>query len=181
MSVTPTHEPATNAGPPDRPRRAWLWLVAAFASFLAIGVAVILLAGSSGPTYAWELNGSFEEEGGGPPARPVSDRPVDDEGFVFASNRGGLGLDVDLGESYTVEMRVRMDGPAPEWIKLIDFKDRWADAGLYVYGGSKLNLVVKIACPAGVDRVLEVTRDAVALRRRFAWARILASDCESVE
>jgi hypothetical protein len=137
---------------PSRTRHVWPWFLAAAAGVLAVGLVLFFMVGSTGPTYAWELNGSFEEEGGGPLARSVSDKPVDAEGFVFNGRSGGLGLDVDLGESYTIEMRVRLDeGFAPRWVKVLDFKDRWSDAGLYVQEGSKLSVVPKISCPPGVQ------------------------------
>ena len=152
MSTTAPTEPAAPVDQQRPTMRVWPLLAAATVALLAVGAALIFLLGSDGPTYAWELNGSFEEEGDGQPARSVSDKAIDAQGFVFTGRSGGLGLDVDLGASYIIEMRVRLDeGSVPRWVKLLDFKDRWSDAGLYVYEGSKLNVVVKSPCPAGVE------------------------------
>lgn len=133
-------------------RKRSRWPLAAAALLVvvaAVGVAIYFTAGSSNePTYAWEFNGTFEEEGGGPAARSLGET-FGDEGFMFEPSTG-LSLDVDLGKGYTIETRLRMDDDNPQdrrrYAKLFDFKDRIPDAGLYVYQERQLLFYFSKGC-----------------------------------
>ena len=150
MSTTMTPTDATEAAAPPRQRRRWVWIAAAVALAAVFGVALALLVGSDGPTYAYELNGSLEEEGGGP-ALTALGGTLGAEGYVFEFNQG-LALNADLGESYDIEMRVRVDETRPNpWVKVLDFRDRVSDAGLYIHDWTALQFYFTEACPGNTD------------------------------
>jgi hypothetical protein len=128
-------EPAKPASP--RPRRfAILILVAAGLTLVLVIVSLAMReSGDDGFTHVYELNGSLEDDRGGP-ALAATGGTVGPDGFLF--ERGdGLTANVDLGESYTIEFRVRID----EWdhaAKLLDFHDLGDDSGFYVFEEARL-------------------------------------------
>ena len=142
--------PETTAAPQETKSR-WpfaVGLVAALVAVVAVAAAVIYLVADSGdePTYAYELDGNLEEEGGAPAAVSLGGT-VGAEGYTLGPNEG-LTLDVDLGESYTIETRLRMDeaDSFATWAKIFDYRDLTSDAGLYVHGQDKLQFYFVEGC-----------------------------------
>ena len=132
----------------QRRRSWWRWAAAAVVIAGAVALLFAFAAGSESPTHAYELNGSLEDEYGGPPLVELGGT-LGAEGYSFVS-RGGLQLDVDLGESYTIETRVRTNtaGSSNGWVKLFDFKDGVSDGGIYIFGGYQLAFGPKEPCPS---------------------------------
>lgn len=158
MSITSVSAPESEVTR-HRARRVWLWVLAAAAAAVTIGVVLVLMVGSEEPTYAYELNRSLDEEGGGPPVRAVGPGEVrfGETGYLFGP-MGGLAVDLDLGESYTVEMRVRLD-TARRWVKVFDFADRFGDAGLYLQDGTLFHFAFQPEwCPTGVEDISQGCR-----------------------
>lgn len=142
---------------PGRVGRIWRWTLALVAAAGTIALVLILMGGSGGTSYAYELNGGFDEEGGAAPARPISDDGTfANDGYAFGWD-GAMALDVDLGENYEIEMRVRIDD-RNRWIKVLDFKDRSSDAGLYLYDAEQLKFWFAETCPDGVTDIVQGCR-----------------------
>ena len=132
-------------------RAGWRTAAIAFAAIIlvvgaVVGMAALIrngaddVAGSGDePTYAYELNGTLEEEGGGPAAVALGGT-VGADGYSFDRNEG-LALNVDLGKDYTIETRLRIDDPGgigEQWAKILDFRDLADDGGLYLHNTENL-------------------------------------------
>ena len=84
-------------------------------------------------TLVYALDGTLDEAGGATPLLSLGG-VLTELGYGFGPNEG-LALETGLTESYTIEMRFQIDQAAEEGrgMKLLDFRDRSAEAGLYVY------------------------------------------------
>lgn len=102
-------------------------------------------------TRVYELDGNFEDAFGGPPL-VATGGSFGAEGFVFEPG-DGLTADIDLGESYTIEFRVRID-QSDHAIKLFDFRDRSSEAGLYVLDEEFVIFWFAEGCDGLVDEAL---------------------------
>ena len=92
------------------------------------------------PSHVYEFSGSLKEARGGPaavvPNAPayVGDGPA--RGLAFGGNQGpALSNIFDNPAAYTIEMFFEIDFTS-SYRKLIDFKNRASDNGLYVNGGT---------------------------------------------
>jgi hypothetical protein len=124
----------------------------AVAAIVAVGFVILSGSGDS-LTHAYELNGTLDDDLGGDPARQTGGT-LTAEGYEFT--RGdGLTIYTDLGESFTIEARLRLDSGPPEryldFVKLFDFRDRSRDAGLYVFGKSRLAFYFSDDCGGVAD------------------------------
>jgi len=102
-------------------------------------------------TRVYELDGNFEDALGGPPL-VATGGSFGTEGFVFEPG-DGLTTDIDLGESYTIEFRVRID-QSDHAIKLFDFRDRSSEAGIYVLDEEFVIFWFAEGCDGLVDEAL---------------------------
>ena len=160
MTTTVTPPSEGQKEPPAPGRRSWL--VPSILGFVVLAVAVAIgvvwLAGSDDDTtsagddnqftHVYELNGSLDDANGGP-ALVATGGTVGPEGFVFEPG-DGLAADIDLGDSYTMEFRVRID-QSGHAIKLFDFSDLATDGGLYVFEGSELMFWFSEGCDGRID------------------------------
>lgn len=90
--------------------------------------ALALAAQAASPSHVYQLNGSLADQNGGPPL--VADGgTLDATGYSFAPNQG-LSLSNVLGSVYTIDFESSFSS-LNGFRKLVDFKDRGADAGLY--------------------------------------------------
>ncbi len=150
MTATPTppmswHRPAPG---PARPSRIWMVVTAGLAVVLVLGWLVLSRSGDDGFTHVYELNGSLEDERGGAEL-VATGGTIGPNGFLF--ERGdGLTASVDLGESFTIELRVRID-ESDHGVKLLDFHDLWSDGGFYVYEQTQLMYWFSAGCAGRVD------------------------------
>ena len=140
----------TVTAPEEGPRessaaRSRSWLLRSIISVTAVAVAVVagvaLLADSDDETltatgsdveftYVHEFDGNLDDVRGGP-SLVATGGTFGSEGFVF--ERGdGLRAVIDLGDSYAIEFRIRIDESGHHF-KLFDFSDLATDGGLYVY------------------------------------------------
>ncbi len=101
-------------------------------------------------THVYELDGSFDDAKGGPPL-VANDGAFGPDGFVFEPG-DGLTADIDLGDTYTIEFRVRVEASGHA-LKLFDFTDRATDGGLYVFDESDLLFWFSEGCDGRVDEV----------------------------
>ena len=115
-----------------RPSKSWL----AVGFLLIVGLSALTANVSdvqaAGPTVAhvYELNGSFADELGGPALVPARGT-LDPTNYSFGPNQG-LALSNGLADagSYSIETVFRFS-EINGYRKIIDFKDRTVDAGLY--------------------------------------------------
>ena len=139
--------PAETTEVPKRTRSLWPMVAVLVVVVAAVGVVIYLAAGSGDePTHAYELNGTLDDAKGGPAAQSLGGT-VGAEGYTFGPNEG-LTIDVDLGESYTIETRLRVDGADSfaRWAKILDYRDLTTDAGLYVHNQDKLQFFFMEGC-----------------------------------
>lgn len=136
-------------------KRKWLLWVVGVAGAAAIFGLVLVLATSWGDeefTHAYEFNGTLDDEYGGAPVIALGG-VVEAEGYVFGPNEGVV-VDLDLGDTYTLETRFRIDETNPgAWAKILDFKSRSADGdgGLYLFQESTLQFYFSESCGGTVD------------------------------
>jgi hypothetical protein len=84
--------------------------------------------------HSYELNGSLSDSLGGPSLVSV-DGTITNYGYIFGRDKG-LSLTNGLLniESYTIIMDITFDTLSPRaWQRILDFKNRTSDYGLYVY------------------------------------------------
>ncbi len=131
--MTPLHFPQITASARDRHVR-----------FLSLAAGLILAATQANAAavlvHDYQLDGDLSDTLGGPDL--ISEGgTIGAASYAFGPNQG-LSLIApsltDLG-SYSIEMRVSLDfliaGAGSPWIKLIDFKNKSSDAGLYSFDG----------------------------------------------
>jgi PEP-CTERM motif/Concanavalin A-like lectin/glucanases superfamily len=114
-----------------------------FVPFLAAAVAAFAASGSvQAATLAhdYQLNGTLADALGGPSLVAINsggpNGTVGATGFSFPFNSG---LQLDNGNfnaaNYSIEMAFSFDA-ITSWRRIIDFKDRATDSGLYNFGGA---------------------------------------------
>ena len=100
--------------------------------FLAAAAAAGALAHAA-PSHVYGLNGSLADALGGPSL--VSEGGIlSSSAYAFAANQG-LTLSGVLGSTYSIEIALAFDLTSG-YRKIVDFKDRSADAGLYNLNGA---------------------------------------------
>jgi hypothetical protein len=82
-------------------------------------------------THDYELNGSFADELGGPALTPAGGT-LDSTGYTFAAGQGPSISNAIDADTYSLEVMFRIDDTGG-FKKLIDFKNRQSDNGLYNY------------------------------------------------
>jgi hypothetical protein len=87
------------------------------------------------PSHAYELNGSYADTFGGPAMSPVGAGSIGPSGYSFAAGEGPNVNSVINPTNYSIEMYFSITD-VTGFRKLIDFKDRTADAGLYDQSGA---------------------------------------------
>src|SRR5262245_52649586 len=118
--------------------------------------------------HDYELNGSFSDSISGPDLAPQGGT-LNSSTYTFGPNQG-LKLTDALGDTgnYSIEMRFNIDdidGRFDEgFVKLLDFKDRTDDDGLYNFNGALTFFGVSATGPSGViapgvTNTLLITRD----------------------
>ncbi|MGZ3411069.1 MAG: VPLPA-CTERM sorting domain-containing protein [Xanthobacteraceae bacterium] len=90
---------------------------------------------ASATVYSFDLTTSFTDQNGSGQALSPSGGTHDGTGFHFnavANNNEGLTLSnvIGAGNAYSIEMKFSIDATS-SWRRLIDFKDRQSDTGLY--------------------------------------------------
>lgn len=125
--------------------------------------ALTLAAQAATPSHVYQLDGSLADQNGGQPL--VADGGMlDATGYSFAPNQG-LSLSNVLGSTYTIDLQFSFIDTGG-YRRLIDFKDRASDTGLYNLN-TALNFynvttgVVGAFAPSTLAR-LTVTRDAAS-------------------
>jgi hypothetical protein len=92
-------------------------------------------AGADVARHDYRLQGSLVDENDGL-ALASQGGTVTPSGYVFAAGQGiGFTTDDLVSDQYSIEMSFRIDSLTPVYKKLIDFKDRASDEGIYIWGG----------------------------------------------
>lgn len=87
-------------------------------------------------THNYELNGSFADSLGGPSLTQVGGGTLGATGFTFPANQGlSLVGAVDTSAPYSVELVFTFD-QVSGYRRILDFKDRTSDSGLYSLNGN---------------------------------------------
>lgn len=85
------------------------------------------------PIHAYNLNGSLADDRGGA-ALSSNGGTLNSSTLSFGANQGPAAASLGVTDQYSIEMRVSLDSISG-YKKLIDFKDRTSDNGLYFYNG----------------------------------------------
>src|SRR5262249_32305612 len=105
---------------------------------LPLGSLVYAPAGSVVSTPAashiYELNGSYADALGGPPLTPAGGT-LGPSGYTFAEGQGPSLSSAVSPTTYSLEMLFRIDDTS-SYRKLLDFKNRTSDDGLYNLNGA---------------------------------------------
>ena len=133
---------------------------------LLAALGVLLSAGfaSAVVTHQYRLDGSYAADLGGPDLTPEGG-VLSATGYAFGPNEG-LALAGAIADptNYSIEMKFRLDEVAG-YRKLIDFKDRADDTGLYTLNGSFGVYDLPFGPPGsfavGVDARMVLTRDGI--------------------
>ncbi len=83
--------------------------------------------------HIYNLNGSLADVYGGPSLSPIGNGVLSANGYTFGFNEG-LRLTGVVGSTYTIAMRFSFDAVAG-YRRIIDFKSRASDNGVYNYSG----------------------------------------------
>jgi hypothetical protein len=107
--------------------------------FCALCLVLAPISVSATPTsttliHAYELNGSFADALGGPAMNP-NGGTLGPEGYSFSFDQGPNVSGAIMQGNYSIEMLFRLNETSG-YRKLIDFKDRTTDHGLYNLGGN---------------------------------------------
>lgn len=134
----------------------------ACAALLLATVAVSAQVSVPPPIREYLFAGNFSDTLGGADLQPQGGSVVGDA-YVFAANQGLLLTDLTLDPAnYTIELSFKLDEPGG-FQRLVDFKDRTSDTGLYALGSSLnfFNLVTAAEADilSGQSLHLVVTRD----------------------
>ena len=92
------------------------------------------VAGAATPTHLYRLDGSLLDDLSGP-ALVSHGGTLDATGYSFGVNQG-LELALGFGGTYTIDLLFQVDSITSGWNKVIDYKARSSDAGMYTYNGS---------------------------------------------
>src|SRR5262249_26221880 len=84
--------------------------------------------------HIYELNGSYADDLGGPPITPAGGT-LGPTGYTFAEGQGPSLSGAVNPTTYSIEMLFRIDDTSG-FRKLLDFKDRTLDEGLYDQSGA---------------------------------------------
>ena len=88
---------------------------------------------TSTATHIYELNGSFADSKGGPSLVPRGGSLVNG-GYRFGKDQGLELVGAFANpEKYTIIVGLTFDNMSGTWQKILDFKDRRVDSGLYTY------------------------------------------------
>lgn len=99
---------------------------------VALGLGIVLAASSASaqtPSHAYELNNSLADTFGGP-SLVNNGATLQATGLAFGVNEGPSLSSVFTSTTYSIEMQFRLDTTSG-FRKLIDFKNRTVDTGLY--------------------------------------------------
>lgn len=100
------------------------------------------------PSHVYELANSLSDALGGP-ALVNNDAALTPTGLTFAPNQGPTLTGAVNAATYSIEMYFQIDA-VDDYRKLIDFKNRGADAGLYNWNGNLLFYNIGGATSGGV-------------------------------
>jgi hypothetical protein len=111
--------------------------------------AAIMFAGAASlaaaDTFTYELNGSFAESNGGPSLVPLGGTLGPDsntglrQGYTFGVNEGLSLSGIGIFDAYSIDIRFYFDDVNASFNtfqKILDFKNRTSDSGLYSGSGS---------------------------------------------
>jgi hypothetical protein len=103
--------------------------------------ATMMLAGAASiagaDTFTYELNGSFAESNGGPSLVPLGGT-LGPTGYTFGVNTGLSLSGTGISDAYSIDIRFFFDdvnASINTFQKIIDFKNRTSDSGLYSESG----------------------------------------------
>lgn len=107
-----------------------------------ISATIMLLSVASvagADTFTYELNGSLADSGG--PSLVSNGGPLGSTGYAFGVNEGLSLPGTRAFDVYSIDIRFYFDDVNAlfnTWQKILDFKNRTSDSGLYSAGGSLL-------------------------------------------
>lgn len=134
-------------------------------SLVALSLLTAPAALAQSPTHAYTLNGTFSDALGGPSLVPLGGT-LGANGYTFPSNQG-LSLSGAINPTnYSIEMMFNFaaDANLTSWRKVLDFKNRGSDHGVYAYNQNlqfyPVITATVTAIEAGVPLHLLVTRNA---------------------
>jgi hypothetical protein len=103
--------------------------------------AIMMLPGAASiagaDTFTYELNGSYAESNGGPSLVPYGGT-LAANGYYFEINEGLSLSGTGIFDAYSIDIRFYFDevnASINDYQKIIDFKDRTSDSGLYSVSG----------------------------------------------
>jgi hypothetical protein len=104
--------------------------------------ATMMLAGAASiaeaDTFTYELNGSYAESNGGPSLVPLGGT-LGPTGYTFGVNEGLSLSGTGISDAYSIDIRFYFDDVSASinsFQKILDFKNRTSDSGLYDTGGA---------------------------------------------
>jgi hypothetical protein len=106
------------------------------ATMMLLGVAPIARA----DTFTYELNGSYAESNGGPPLVSLGGT-LGPTGYTFGVNAGLSLSNTGISDAYSIAIRFYFDdvnASINTYEKILDFKNRTSDSGLYSVSGQLL-------------------------------------------
>lgn len=145
----------------------------AFSAMLALG------GSASAANHLYNFNGTFSDALGGADMVGAGGA-LGATSYTFGKNEG-LSLGEQLGSVYTIDMVMSFDTHSG-WQKIIDFKDRTADNGLYTSGNKWdfYNIGTMGDTPAdGVAARVTLTRDASSLVSLYVNGALAGSFVDS--
>ena len=114
----------------------WSVLACISATMMLLGVASIAVA----DTFTYELNGSYAESNGGPSLVSLGGT-LGPTGYTFGVNAGLSLSDTGISDAYSIAIRFYFDNVNASintYEKILDFKNRTSDSGLYSVSGQLL-------------------------------------------
>jgi hypothetical protein len=88
-------------------------------------------------TFTYELNGSFAESNGGP-SLVSNNGTLGQTGYTFGAQQGLSLSGINISDVYSIDIRFYFDdvNASNTFQKILDFKNRTSDSGLYSLSGS---------------------------------------------